>query len=142
VSVSPVLEQELNRYSENEIMTNLRTGVDLIELDRIESAIQRHGERFLERVFTPGELQEVGENIASLAGRFAAKEAAAKALGTGIGDVGWQEIEILRDQARQPHLHLHGKASRLADELDLETWSLSLSHTRTHAIALVVAIGD
>jgi holo-[acyl-carrier protein] synthase len=84
----------------------------------------------------------VGENIASLAGRFAAKEATAKALGTGIGDVGWQEIEILRGPARQPRLFLHGRASNLADELDLETWSLSLSHTRTHAIALVVAIGD
>ena len=137
-----VLEQDLNFYGENIFMTHLRTGVDLIELDRVESAIQRHGARFLERVFTPGELQEVGENIASLAGRFAAKEATAKALGTGIGDVGWQEIEILRGPSRQPHLHLHGKASSLADELGLETWSLSLSHTRTHAIALVVAIGD
>ena len=123
-------------------MVHLRTGVDLIELERVESAIQRHGERFLARVFTPRELQEVGDNIASLAGRFAAKEATAKALGTGIGDVGWQEIEILRDQARQPHLHLHGRASSLADELDLEVWSLSLSHTHTHAIALVVALGD
>ena len=137
-----VLEQDLNFYDENRFMTHLRTGVDLIELDRVESAIQRHGVRFLERVFTPRELEEVGENVASLAGRFAAKEATAKALGTGIGDVGWQEIEILRGPARQPHLHLHGKASSLAGELDLETWSLSLSHTRTHAIALVVAIGD
>ena len=137
-----VLEQDLNFYGENRFMIHLRTGVDLIELDRVESAIQRHGVRFLERVFTPRELEEVGENVASLAARFAAKEATAKALGTGIGDVGWQEIEILRGPARQPHLHLHGKASSLADELDLETWSLSLSHTRTHAIALVVAIGD
>jgi holo-[acyl-carrier protein] synthase len=140
--VLQVLEQDLDFYGENRFMTHLRTGVDLIELDRVESAIQRHGVRFLERVFTPRELEEVGENIASLAGRFAAKEATAKALGTGIGDVGWQEIEILRGPARQPRLFLHGRASNLADELDLETWSLSLSHTRTHAIALVVAIGD
>ena len=137
-----VLEQDLNFYGENRFMTHLRTGVDLIELDRVESAIQRHGVRFLERVFTPRELEEVGENVASLAARFAAKEATAKALGTGIGDVGWQEIEILRGPARQPRLFLHGRASNLAGELDLETWSLSLSHTRTHAIALVVAIGD
>jgi holo-[acyl-carrier protein] synthase len=136
------LEQDLFFHGWNVFMTSLRTGVDLIELERIESAIQRHGERFLKRVFTPRELEEVGENTASLAGRFSAKEAAAKALGTGIGDVGWQEIEILRDQARQPHLHLHGKALHLAAELDLETWSISLSHTQTHAIALVVAIGD
>lgn len=121
---------------------HLRTGVDLIEIERVENAVQRHGGRFLERVFTPRELDEVGENVASLAVRFAAKEATAKALGTGIGDVGWQEIEILRGPARQPDLYLHGRASRLADELELETWSLSLSHTLTHAIALVVAIGD
>jgi holo-[acyl-carrier protein] synthase len=121
---------------------NLRTGVDSIELERVEATIQRYGQRFLERVFTPRELAEVGENVASLAVRFAAKEATAKALGTGIGDVGWQEIEILRGPARQPNLYLHGRASDLADNLELETWSLSLTHNRSHAIALVVAIGE
>ena len=121
---------------------NLRTGVDLIEIERVEATIQRYGQRFLERVFTPRELAEVGENVASLAVRFAAKEATAKALGTGIGDVGWQEIEILRGPARQPNLYLHGRASDLADSLDLETWSLSLTHDQSYAIALVVAIGD
>ena len=121
---------------------NLRTGVDLIEIERVEATIQRYGQRFLERVFTPRELAEVGENVASLAVRFAAKEATAKALGTGIGDVGWQEIEILRGPARQPNLYLHGRASDLAESLDLETWSLSLTHNKSHAIALVVAIGD
>lgn len=121
---------------------NLRTGVDSIELERVEATIQRYGQRFLERVFTPQELAEVGENVASLAVRFAAKEATAKALGTGIGDVGWQEIEILRGPARQPNLYLHGRASDLADNLELETWSLSLTHNRSHAIALVVAIGE
>jgi holo-[acyl-carrier protein] synthase len=121
---------------------HLQTGVDLIELERISNVIQRHGARFLKRVFTPDELAEVGQNVASLAVRFAAKEATAKALRTGIGDVGWQEIEILRGPARQPRLILHGRAANLAEELDLETWSLSLSHTKTHAIALVVAIGN
>jgi holo-[acyl-carrier protein] synthase len=121
---------------------NLRTGVDSIELERVEATIQRYGQRFLERVFTPRELAEVGENVASLAVRFAAKEATAKALGTGIGDVGWQEIEILRGPARQPNLYLHGRASDLADNLELETWSLSLTHNQSHAIALVVAIGE
>ena len=121
---------------------NLRTGVDLIEIERIDATIQHYGQRFLERVFTPRELAEVGENVASLAVRFAAKEATAKALGTGIGDVGWQEIEILHGPARQPNLYLHGRASDLADSLELETWSLSLTHNQSHAIALVVAIGD
>jgi len=121
---------------------NLRTGVDLIELERIERAIRHYGARFLERVFTPRELAEVGENTASLAARFAAKEAVAKALGTGIGDVGWQEIEILRGPARQPNLHLSGRAATLADQLALNTWSLSLTHSQSQAIALVVAIGD
>lgn len=121
---------------------NLRTGVDFIEIERFNDAVQRHGERFLGRVFTDRELDEVGDNVASLAVRFAAKEATAKALGTGIGDVGWQEIEILRGPARQPNLLLHGQASRLADQLDLETWSLSLTHSQSHAIAFVVAVGD
>jgi holo-[acyl-carrier protein] synthase len=121
---------------------NLRTGVDLIELERIEGVIRRYGLRFLKRVFTPGELEEVGENTASLAVRFAAKEAVAKALGTGIGDVGWQEIEILRGPARQPQLHLSGRAAALAEELGLDSWSLSLTHNQSQAIALVVAIGE
>jgi holo-[acyl-carrier protein] synthase len=121
---------------------NLRTGVDLIELGRIESVIQRYGPRFLERVFTIRELGEVGENTASLAVRFAAKEAVAKALGTGIGDVGWQEIEILREPTRQPKLRLSGRAASLAEELALDTWSLSLTHNQTQAIALVVAISN
>ena len=122
-------------------MMNLRTGVDLIELERIEGVIRRYGLRFLVRVFTPGELEEVGENTASLAVRFAAKEAVAKALGTGIGDVGWQEIEILRGPARQPQLQLSGRAAAFAEDLGLDTWSLSLTHNQSQAIALVVAIG-
>lgn len=121
---------------------HLKTGVDLIELERIARVLQRHRSRFLERVFTPDELAEVGQNVASLAVRFAAKEATAKALGTGIGDVGWKEIEILRGPARQPRLLLHGKAAILAEQLNLETWSLSLSHDQSYAIALVVALGS
>lgn len=121
---------------------HLRTGVDLLEIERFEAAVQRHGERFLARVFTPRELFEVGDNLASLAARFTAKEAIAKALGTGIGDVSWQEIEILRGPVGQPDLYLHGQALKLADELGLGNWSLSMSHSHTYAIALVVAQGD
>lgn len=117
----------------------LRIGVDLIEIKRLEEAIQRHGERFTGRVFTPLEMLECGASLASLAGRFAAKEAVAKALGTGIGAVTWQDIEIQRGPSRQPVLCLRGEAARLAAELGLQQWSLSLSHTHTHAVAMVVA---
>jgi holo-[acyl-carrier protein] synthase len=119
----------------------LRTGVDLIEIERIERVIAQHGQRFLRRVYTPQELQEVGGSAASLAARFAAKEAAAKALGTGLGQVCWTEIEVLRGPAREPRLCLHGEAKRLADELGLNEWSVSLSHSREYAVAFVVAMG-
>jgi holo-[acyl-carrier protein] synthase len=124
------------------MVKQLRTGVDLVEIERFEFAVTRHGDRFLERVFTHQELDEVGESIPSLAARFAGKEAVAKALGTGIGVVSWHEVEILRGPQRQPTLALHGEAARLAGELDLACWSLSLSHSQTHAIAFVVAMED
>jgi holo-[acyl-carrier protein] synthase len=120
---------------------SLSTGIDLIEITRLEQAIRRHGRRFVERIYTPQELAEVGNNPASLAGRFAAKEAVAKALGTGIGRVAWREIEILHGPNRKPVLHLHGAAARRADELGLHTWSISLSHTRDYAVASAVALG-
>lgn len=123
-------------------MLTLSTGIDLIEIERFKKAIERHGLRFLERVFTSQELSEVGENAASLAARFAAKEAVAKALGTGIGAITWQEIEILRGESRQPLLTLHGSAQQLAAYLNLEKWSISLSHSQSHAIAVAVGIGD
>ena len=121
-------------------MAILHTGIDLIEIERFESAIHRHGTRFLQRIFTARELAEVGGNIPSLAARFAAKEALAKALGTGIGPISWQEVEVLRNQARQPQLFLHGEAIRLATDLKISSWSLSLSHSRQHAVALVVML--
>jgi holo-[acyl-carrier protein] synthase len=119
----------------------LTTGIDMIEIERVEGAVLRHGRRFLERVFTAQELVEAGSKPASLAARFAAKEAASKALGTGIGMVCWLEIEILRGAEKQPVLHLHGAAAKLAEGLGLTEWSVSLSHTQTHAIAVVVASG-
>ena len=123
----------------------LRSGVDLIEIDRVASALERHGERFLRRVFTPAELAECGsdiyQHIPSLAARFAAKEATAKALGTGIGDVSWQEIEILHESSGQPVLNLYRQAQQLAGSLGLTSWSLSISHTHAHAVAMVIAAG-
>lgn len=118
----------------------LRTGVDLIEVARIEAAVARHGERFLRRVYTAQELADSAGRPPSLAARFAAKEAAAKALGCGIGDVAWTEIEVVSGPDRQPALRLHGAAARLAGQLGLPAWSVSLSHTRTHALAFVAAL--
>ena len=120
----------------------LSTGIDLVEIARLEEAITRHGKRFLERIYTAGELAEMGRNLPSLAGRFAAKEAVAKALGTGIGLVAWREIEVLHGPQREPVLHLHGAAASRANVLGLYTWSISLSHTRTHAVAVAVGLGN
>jgi holo-[acyl-carrier protein] synthase len=119
-------------------MMILRTGVDLIEVHRIAEAIERHGERFLNRVFTESEQKECNGRIPSLAVRFAAKEAAAKALGCGIGDVSWLEIEVRSDERNAPYLVLHGEGEKLTKQLGLTTWSVSLSHTEGQAIAFVV----
>ena len=120
----------------------IRTGVDLIEIERIDRAILRHGQRFFDRFFTLQELIESGGRTSSLAARFCAKEAVAKVLGYGIGEVGWKDIEVLKDRNQHPHLTLHGPARALAEELGLTEWSVSLSHTHEHAIALVVASGS
>ena len=120
---------------------NLRTGVDMVSLPRFARALERHGERLARRLFTAAELACCGGQVASLAARFAAKEAVVKALGTGIGPVTWHEVEVLREESGAPRLVLHGTAARLARELGLHTWSISLSHTREMAIACVVALG-
>ena len=117
----------------------LATGVDLIEIARIEEVVARHGKHYLQRVFTPAELEYCGKRTESLAGRFAAKEAVAKALGSGIGDVTWTDIEILGDELRAPVLRLYGAAERKANELGLTTWSVSISHSQSHSVAFVVA---
>ena len=121
-------------------MPGLRTGIDLIEIDRFTSAYEQHGVRLLQRLFTPTELAENGGNMASLAARFAAKEAVAKAFGTGIGLITWQEIEIRRGRSGEPILQLFGAAQKMAEEQKITSWSLSLSHSHSHAIAMVVAM--
>lgn len=118
----------------------MRTGVDLIEISRIQAVFDRHGPRFLYRVFTEQERVSYGSRTASLAARWAAKEAVAKALGCGIGQVGWQDIEVLGDDEGAPVLLLHGQAAARSAALGLSTWSISLSHTHTLAIAFVAAI--
>lgn len=120
----------------------LRTGVDLIEIKRFARAIERHGNRLLMRIFSEQEIQDAGGRVESLAARFAAKEAVSKALGTGIGEVTWHEIIILRGESREPILKLCGRAEDLARVLGIELWAISLSHTQDLAIALVVASGS
>jgi len=120
---------------------NLRTGVDLIEIPRIEEVIARHGKHYLERIYTSAELEQCGKRAESLAGRFAAKEAVAKALGCGIGDIGWKEIEVLGDEQNAPVLTLHGAAEQLANDMGLNTWSVSISLSQNHSVAMVVMIG-
>lgn len=119
----------------------LRTGVDLIEVGRIARAAERHGERFYERFFTPAERAYCGDHFPALAARFAAKEAVAKALGTGIGEVRWVDIEVCHDAQGRPILNLYGAAAQRAAELGLTEWAVSLAHTHDHAIAFVVAMG-
>lgn len=128
-------------------MTVLRSGVDLVDVQRLAGLNPAIRERFLRRVYTPRELlvcqdANAQPSYESLAGRFAAKEAVAKALGVGIGPLAWQEIEILAGPCGEPLLHLHGAAQAAARQQGLQTWSVSISHTRTQAVATAVAIGS
>ena len=117
----------------------LRTGVDLIEIYRLENAMERAGQNFMDRIFTKKEQELFGRNIASLAARFAGKEAVSKALGTGFGDIAWTDVEILRGERGEPLLNISGKAAEAATRLGILRWTISLSHTHDHAIAMVVA---
>ena len=120
----------------------LKTGIDIIEIPRVQAALNRHSERFLKRVFTELEVFECRGRAEALAVRFAAKEATSKALGTGIGPICWRDVEILHKWSGEPYLVLHGSAERLAFEAGLTTWAVSLSHSRENAIAVVVASGE
>jgi holo-[acyl-carrier protein] synthase len=119
----------------------IHSGVDMIEVERIDHAILRYGERFFDRFFTHQELIDAGGRTPGLAARFAAKEAVSKALGTGIGEVGWKDIEIVKGPGRQPVLKLHGRARELAREMGITGWAISLSHTHEHAVAIAVGYG-
>jgi holo-[acyl-carrier protein] synthase len=122
----------------------LRCGIDMIAVARIADGHARFGERFLRRFFTDAEIayctQASGAAQAErLAARFAAKEAVAKALGTGIGDVGWREIEVGAHASGRPVLMLHGAAAARAEALGLREWDISLTHTGDMACAVCVA---
>jgi holo-[acyl-carrier protein] synthase len=114
-------------------------GVDAAEIPRIRSALQRWGQRFLDRVYTPGEQAYCRGRAERLAGRFAAKEAVSKALGTGIRRLRWRDIEILPDRRGRPTVYLHGKAAARAREMGATWLSVSITHTETLAIAFVIA---
>ncbi len=118
----------------------LRCGIDMIENRRVEEGIARLGERFLNRFFTTGERTDCEDKPHRLAARLAAKEAVSKALGTGIGDVGWREIEIRCGERGRPVLHLHGAAAALSAQMGLSQWDVSLTHTADYASAVVVAL--
>lgn len=119
----------------------LGTGTDLMEIGRIRSTIVRYGDRFLRRVYTPAEIAYCSRkknSAESYAARFAAKEAAAKALGTGISQgVSWVEIEIGREPAGRPLLLFKGRAAERAAAMGVRHTSLSLTHTRDLAMAIV-----
>ena len=120
----------------------LSSGLDLIEIKRIQKALERHGDRFLDRIYTKAEIKQARGNAPELAARFAAKEAASKALGTGIGPVSWREMETINDFRGKPQLHLHGRAALIAEELGYTTWSVSLTHSQDMAAAVVVCLGE
>ena len=127
-----------------------RIGIDIVEVNRIEQAVARWGDRFLHRVFTAAEIEYCAGRAQSLAGRFAAIEAVSKALGTGwapqeahtAGWVDWVEIEVVRRASGEPELKLHGKAGARAEILGIAGWRLSMSHTHEHAVAMVLGWRD
>ena len=116
----------------------LAVGVDIIELDRIAQTVARFNQRFLNRIYTSQEQAYCRGRIPQLAARFAAKEAVMKALGTGRYGLSWVEIEVVRPRGRAPTIQLHGRALGVSQRLGFERLTLSLSHSRDHAIAFVV----
>ncbi len=121
----------------------LGLGSDLIEISRIEESLERYGERFMQRVYTAGEIsfcqrkmKHAGESFAA---RFAAKEAAAKALGTGISKgVSWREIEVRREPGEPPSIVLSGRAAERAASMGVRRIQVTLSHSRDIAMAVVL----
>ena len=120
-------------------------GIDLVEVERIRALLERHGERFKARTFTEVEVtycDACADPAMHYAARFAAKEAGAKALGTGFAQgVSWADIEVARDAAGRPELRLHGGARELADRQGVVRCHVSLSHTKEQAVAQVVLEG-
>ncbi len=119
----------------------LRTGLDILDISRLDQLDPMIRQRFLQRVFTPVELGQAADSNSTLSGYFCVKEAASKALGCGIGEIRWQDVETVTDDLGAPSIVLHGRAVELANELGLTTWSVSITHTRQMAAASVTALG-
>jgi holo-[acyl-carrier protein] synthase len=120
----------------------MSTGIDVIEIERIRTARARWGDHFLNRIYTAGELAHCRDRAERLAGRFAAKEAVSKALGVGIRTLRWRDIEVLPDRRGKPHVTLHGTAARMAERQGLGHFDISITHSRSDAVAFVVAWGE
>jgi len=118
----------------------IATGVDIVEIDRVADLLTRHGDRFRQRVYTDREWDDSGGRIESLAARFAAKEALIKALGSR--EPALREIEVVRPERSQPMLRLWGRAAEIARSLAVREVSVSLSHGREHAVAVVVVVRE
>jgi holo-[acyl-carrier protein] synthase len=121
----------------------IKIGTDICSLKRIGDAYARFGEKFLAKILTDNEIRyvvsEPPHTVTRLAGRFAAKEAASKALGTGWHGVGWKEVEIVRMPSGEPTIRLHGRAQAIAERRGLAEWQVSISHEREFAVAMVLA---
>jgi holo-[acyl-carrier protein] synthase len=121
-------------------------GIDLVDFPRIEDMVKRHGERFLDRVFTVAEQQYANANkngIEKLAGRFAAKEAVMKLVGTGWrGKIAWTDIEVVNTETGQPEVRLSGEVKKIADKLGITQISVSITHAANFAIASAVALTE
>ncbi|MCE5341157.1 MAG: holo-ACP synthase [Planctomycetaceae bacterium] len=119
-------------------------GIDLVDCPRIEQMLERHESRFLDRVFTPAEQKQANEvknRIEKLAGRFAAKEAVLKLLGTGWrGKIAWTDIEIVNNPLGKPIVTLSGEVKRIADEMKIGEINLSISHTANFVMASAMAL--
>lgn len=126
-------------------MPILGHGIDIIETARIRKLVEQHGKHFLDRVYTPREQQYCAQNpkryYEHLAGRFAAKEAVLKVLGTGWrGGIAWTDIEVIREPSGQPRIILSGECLRIASELQISRWHVSISHIETHATASAIGM--
>jgi holo-[acyl-carrier protein] synthase len=120
------------------VTVTLSTGIDVIEIDRIAQARARWGDRFLNRVYTERELAYCRDKAQRLAGRFASKEATSKVLGIGVRHIRWRDIEILPDVRGKPHVHLHGRAATIADRMGFSGFDVSITHSRSDAVVVVV----
>ncbi len=117
---------------------DLVTGIDLIEIARISRSLERFGQRFLDRIYTDQEQRYCGRRMERLAGRFAAKEAVSKSLGIGIRRLRWRDIEILPNREGKPEIYLYGLASSAATNRKIGNLSVSITHSRDLAAAVVV----